>query len=436
MGDAASAVHWVAASMCYVNNGEAGSLVLYGPNDGPGGTVNLMLNLATHWRESQVPLVVIDYAGGYLSSRLRERDVAFEHRLYGRGGVVHVRDGETLLAPILPARDLGYRILAEPDVRLLLWVTHPQDGFKWLPAYQVARTWSDEAKNTYARCTHPGYYQRLRGAYAQGVAAGGLLAMDEATASSLATQFALPGRPSIVPIFTDDAPAPTGRPECSPPGPLRVTWLGRLTDFKTQAVIALIREVALLRSHGEDVVLNIIGEGAERSKVEAAAASAGSGVVRFHGQLMMRAVDSFLQDNTDVLCGHGTAILEGAKLGVPSLVIDGTYKEAPESRRVGVWLCDAPAPYVGLAAAASVDRGGSRLSELLMQRSHFADVGRRCRERWEQHHGPAAAAAHFAQLLESSSWLMQDLEAAGFRRFGTLDRPVMALRRRLTVGKY
>lgn len=183
-------------------------------------------------------------------------------------------------------------------------------------------------------------------------------------------------------------------------------------------------------------MLNIIGDGAERSQVEAEAALAGSGVVRFQGQLDMQAVDGFLQNSTDVLCGHGTAILEGAKLGVPSLVIDGAYPEVPERARVGVWLCDAPAPYVGVVAGSPGDRGGSRLSELLMQRSHFGDLGRRCRERWEQNHGPAAAAAQFAQLLQSSSWLMQDLEGAGFRRFGTLDRPVMALRRRLTAGKY
>jgi hypothetical protein len=47
--------------------------------------------------------------------------------------------------------------------------------------------------------------------------------------------------------------------------------------------------------------------------------------VTWLGYLEPARLDAELLANADLIYGHGTALLEGAKLGVPSLLVDGTY---------------------------------------------------------------------------------------------------------------
>src|SRR2546430_1896790 len=116
-------------------------VVLFDPAHRGGGTTNLMTNLGKHWPRDDVNLVVADFPGGFMSTSLGELGIPFEHRIYYRDHHIHVHPDEVLVGTVLSGRGIGQRILMSDDARLVLWLTHPDDGFKWLPLYHPARRW-------------------------------------------------------------------------------------------------------------------------------------------------------------------------------------------------------------------------------------------------------------------------------------------------------
>jgi glycosyltransferase involved in cell wall biosynthesis len=99
----------------------------------------------------------------------------------------------------------------------------------------------------------------------------------------------------------------------------RVVSVGRLVDFKCYT-FPTIDVVLSLNAEGHDFVYDIYGSGPERSRLERYVKARGAAtVVKLHGAVPYEALESAFVE-AFAFVGMGTALVESAASGVPSLV--------------------------------------------------------------------------------------------------------------------
>lgn len=104
---------------------------------------------------------------------------------------------------------------------------------------------------------------------------------------------------------------------------ISVAWYGRLCDFKVHALIYLISELVKIKSKF-DFILIIIGDGSFRYLVEQAVLSAKISA-DFKGSMPNREAKAYINRNADVVFAMGTAALEAAAMGIPTILADASY---------------------------------------------------------------------------------------------------------------
>ncbi|MBI4228825.1 MAG: aminotransferase class I/II-fold pyridoxal phosphate-dependent enzyme, partial [Deltaproteobacteria bacterium] len=103
-------------------------------------------------------------------------------------------------------------------------------------------------------------------------------------------------------------------------------WVGRIADFKTPILIYTIRRLSNFARQKKTLMkFHIIGEGPDESKLRAMNEGHAYFQIFYEGVVAGEALDLFLLDNVDVLTAMGTSALEGAKLGVPTILLDASY---------------------------------------------------------------------------------------------------------------
>jgi hypothetical protein len=122
---------------------------------------------------------------------------------------------------------------------------------------------------------------------------------------------------AIVPVPIDRREARwTGHQES---GALRIVAVGRIVDFKAYN-FTLPRILTDLNHKGYKVTCDIFGYGAEEPKLVRTIQDAGAGhIVKFKGPIALEDFDSIVP-NHDVFIGMGTAAVQAAQLGVPTIL--------------------------------------------------------------------------------------------------------------------
>jgi len=134
-------------------------------------------------------------------------------------------------------------------------------------------------------------------------------------------------RPIFIPVPCDDVSRSmkvARKPGDS--GPLLFCWVGRIADFKTSILTYTIRRLsALARQKKIAMKFHVIGEGPDDKIIRALDANHDHFEVIYEGVVAGKALDQFLLDHVDVLTAMGTSALEGAKFGVPTVLLDASY---------------------------------------------------------------------------------------------------------------
>ncbi|HVX40280.1 MAG TPA: glycosyltransferase family 4 protein [Gemmatimonadaceae bacterium] len=140
----------------------------------------------------------------------------------------------------------------------------------------------------------------------------------------------------VIPLPVDIAPLPWPRPIDR----TRIASIGRLVAFKPYP-FHMLGVLTELRRRGIDVTYDVYGDGPERARLEQAIADAGlDGRVRLRGTIDYSTIPTVLA-NAQGFVGVGTAALDAAALGVPTVV---AY-ESDEPLSLGFFHDTAPAEF-------------------------------------------------------------------------------------------
>lgn len=107
---------------------------------------------------------------------------------------------------------------------------------------------------------------------------------------------------------------------------LNFTWVGRLCDFKSHILIYTIKKLSVLTLRKNiNIKFTIIGDGPFKTRISKLKLDSNRFQLEQLDSINPSDLDQYLLANTDVLTAMGTSALEGAKLGIPTILLDMSY---------------------------------------------------------------------------------------------------------------
>lgn len=319
---------------------DAAPVTLFFPYHEVSGVPVLFARMAAYLAGCGTPVDVIDYADGYMARTLSGAPGVRVRRFLD--GVPVTVAAETLLVmqSILPAT---IRTELSPDdrTRVLFWTLHPMNLVQSVMPFDAVRHLQMRYARFHGLCRATvlrGLTVRLRALVEAMHGRHSIAFMDGETLDITSERLGLAlSDPRFLPVAcpVPDRNLCEGRERR---GPFSLAWLGRLSDFK---IHILLRTLASASAHAartrQPILFHIIGDGPEAGQI----ADGRFEHEWFHivrpGVLVGDALSEYFIARIDLLTAMGTSALEGARLGVPTVLLDFSYGAVPASYRFG-WL--------------------------------------------------------------------------------------------------
>ncbi len=275
---------------------------------------------------------VVDYSDGYMGRTLDRHSGA---------SLIPFQDGEPVTIPadtvLILQAVLPYTMRPELQIsastRVVFWTLHPSNLIQtviplpWFRDFQSRHLWFHRFGNA---LLFPGLTERLRDLVVQMAENNAILFMDgvnfEHTTIFLGADV---GDPVFVPVACDDVAQNkklSFGADIDPSFPLSITWLGRLADFKIHILVYTLKRLSVYAQQtGRPIRFHVIGDGPDAALVRELDIEHDAFQVVWAGVLTGQDLDDYLVEETDVLIAMGTSALEGAKLGVPTILVDLAY---------------------------------------------------------------------------------------------------------------
>jgi hypothetical protein len=373
-------------------------------------------------------LSLVDFSDGATALAWSSAGIPFEFTPYSPGAQIEIRPGEATLISLLGTKIFPHALCGDFSGRLIAWCTAPQDPFKFLPPAYFFNNSSWATKKAFARNFFPAHRRHITGFLTAGARRGGVVFMDDHCHEVNEYIFG-PGIPGeIIPICTG---VPSIGPRIRAAGTGKAYWVGRITDFKTEPFVAMTK--ALLRPGSPIKEIVVIGDGADLpSAKERLAALA----VTWLGYIEPEKLDAELFAHADLVYGHATALLEAAKLGIPSLLVDGTYERVGDDLLRADWLHRCPVGYVGRITRANKLIGRKVeecLAEFLRTAEQLAAADHR---RWHEAHHPDVVADKLAEVIAKGDYTVRDFIDSGAARPGWFGAAIEWTKRNVFGRRY
>ena len=310
------------------------------PSRLPGGMSLLFLRIAEYLAVTgQADIFLIDYEDGTMSIN---RDQSLTKLLpYSDDGNICVPDESSLILQSMTPWSIFPGLAVHENVKLIFWTCHPFGLIPTLPGMRARMQASLKVSSIILNSFLYSFKIKMRDFSNCLINADALIFQDmscvKITESYLNMRIATPillNIPAISSLKTKVNPQQRIKDEKL----LKFTWVGRIVDMKYFILKYAVSKLNTIQNDlGYSVEINIIGQGEYLSKLKKECLKLNNVTFRFIDHLTPSELDEFLLLETDVLLAMGTSALEGAKLGIPTLPMDISFKEIPDGY-VFTWL--------------------------------------------------------------------------------------------------
>jgi len=168
------------------------------------------------------------------------------------------------------------------------------------------------------------------------------------------------------------------------------TYVGRAVDSKIFPVKKMIADI-LNAGLKKKVILQIVTDDADIFQTALPGFRSNSLDVRFQENLSPQKLDNFLLTHADIHFSQATSALEGAKLGIPTILVDFAFREFPEDYRYKFIHQTDPA-YIGTDVNEEKSFTGMTMLEIFQtvnNRAQMDEVSVKCYEYIHKDHNVA-----------------------------------------------
>lgn len=212
---------------------------------------------------------------------------------------------------------------------------------------------------------------------------------------------------------------------------LRCAWVGRLEDFKIPILLYTIERLAnyAIKKH-KRISFDVIGSGSEKSAVAECAArlSNHSFKVKMLGQMDNDSVGDYLKNSTDILFAMGISALDGARVGIPVVLLDFSY-EPIKRDYVYKYLYQSERFILGSPITENHYCKGNDSLESILENlgSSYTKVAEKTLAYYKTMHAPDFVSSSLMNVLNETTLHFSDIESNGLLVNDPLSRIYYAL---------
>lgn len=385
------------------------------PYRGVGGVPVLFTRIAERVVRLGHQASVVDYPDGAMAKAVAGSPISLIP--YDDDGAVAIPDGAILVFQSLNPWALYKPLQIADTTRIFFWNCHPFNLVPTFPGLRAMMMANARIGRFLLATVLRGYRGKVLRFIKFLLARDALVFMDKTNASNTENYLGinLPLR-DYLPVPAGDVCDRVERaPRDWPRDGLRLSWIGRIADFKYPILKATLAQLDnLAPGLGVPVHLAIVGGGEHLEDLKRDVAALKHLGVTFLGELPVADISDFLTEQTDVLFAMGISALEGARLGIPTVLLDVAYGTVPAGY-VFSWLHDRDGFTLGeVLSSAHIVPGNRSLQSLLGQvMTDFPAVSQATHAYYENSHSPGAVTTKFLHLTHLSRCIYKDFRGAG-----------------------
>ena len=390
-------------------------IYIYNPSVKTGGTSNLLANLTILLASNnKFDIYYLDYLNSPLIKIIREKKSAVRINFLDANKIITIDNNALLITILLKVKSLEMHLKINKNARLLFWSTHPDDGLKILPSFNFWLRFPIKYSKIVSKIIHPYFKGRLMNFFSDGVNNNGIVFMDQSNIDTNLSFYDFVGEPSIIPIFTMNSEIDCIGPIKHRKGSLKIVVLGRLTNFKVNTLYGLIEQINDHSNSSNDTFsIDFIGDGPLRSKLENFISDMEFIKCNFLGHIDLNELDNVLIEY-DLLIGMATSTLEGAKLKLPSIIIDASYEVIPKEFIKLKWLFEV-APYSVGSFISKKDNSfkGRPFPDIIQEIkdcNSMKIIGEDCYSHWNKYHSSESVSKMIASKIEKNKFYYYNIK--------------------------
>ena len=212
-------------------------------------------------------------------------------------------------------------------------------------------------------------------------------------------------KPDYLPICTDEAQ--TGMVlACPGSNELKCVWVGRIDDFKVPILIHTIRR--LNQIYSISLSLDIIGDGPMMKEILKESEKCSNLKIRFLGAISFTNLDETLS-KYQLLIAMGTSSLEGAKIGLPTICVDYSYKKIENIYCYKMLYENKGYNLAEEITSAHYEKESSLADTLQNIIDNYPSESSLCHGYWEKHHSPERVVEKFLHAVDNSNCKLSHL---------------------------
>lgn len=393
---------------------------IYNPSLKTGGTNNLLGNLAVLLSDNaEYSVYYTDYANSPVKNIVLSRNTNINFIEIKENEKIKVLEGIIILT-LLDLKTIQQKIEIAENTRILLWSTHPDDALKLLPSFNLWLRLPINISRKISSVIHPFYKKRLKKFLNNGNISNGVVWMDSENVKSNKNFFHLDGELHVLPIFTGSPNIQIDFTKKEFEKPLRIVILGRLTNFKVYPLKGLLEQIkSYQNSHKQNIHIDFIGSGPLKNLLEQWLVELKIENYNFKGHIDLSELDLELV-NYHLLIGMGTSTLEGAKLKIPSLIINPSYEIINTENTKLKWLFEAGAYEVGkFVKNSDIGIAGKSISEILSDIDTYEKweiISLKCYDFWYFNFSPYAIRRKVDEILQNNTFYFNKRNKTLFKK--------------------
>ena len=392
------------------------------PYRGVGGVSVLFLRLAhTLARSHHYRCILVDYSDGYMATRANHELVTVAN--YSDDFKTDISGNSVVIFQSMTPWSIFSGLSIADNIPVLFWNCHPSNLVAMLPGYSNSNVSHSNVLSQISALVLKPFRAKLTKFVKHLLDSNALVFMDHENVKSTEESV---GFVIDNPVFI---PIPAERKEIRTVvarengETLHFCWIGRIVNFKYFILKLLLDDLSILACDSSiKFKVTIVGDGSHLPQLKAHCNKINTYNVNFVAHLEESSLDGLLVNDVDILFAMGTSALEGAKYGVPTILLDIAYSDVPATY-VYRWLHSRDGSTLG-DTLRSFNNEGSSYQSLKLLMDEFIDeeeaVSQRTYAYFEKNHSMEQISARLLDALGESRCMWGDLKSKGLLSRGLI----------------
>lgn len=407
------------------------------PYRGVGGVPLLFLRFAEYLtRNKSANCILVDYSDGYMARNVNSQEIRIA--CYREDVPIHIPSGSIVIFQSMTPWSIFPSLKISDDVRILFWNCYPFNLIPLLPGIRRQMQNSLSLSSFVHNFLLRSFYIKCRKFTEYIFNQNALVFMDvvnvKTTSKFLNIELKDPLYIPVAIAFTNHSSL-FRYLNNDLRKIVRVAWVGRVVDFK---YYSLLHALENLNESADKLNLKfdikIVGSGDYESKLKQEVLKLSKLKLFFIENIEPSKLDDFLVSEVDLLLAMGTSALEGAKLGVPTILLDIAY--SPVSRDYCFkWLYQQDGYTLGsLVDDTEMRPNNSSLEELIVQlQSDFSGVSERTLDYFMNHHEIGRSSDRLLDAVNRTRCTYGQLRESGFLNRGFIYSTFYKIKKRMSL---